>query len=187
MFSEEPPIQEWAAGGTGKDVAGWHCSWCFDVDGIRTKLVSAMNADFPRWGDYPAKQNASYIKRLIAQGIWFDDVSRMKRYDVILSPTSLFRNQHRYWKLTHNVYDNATVHFVYDLEEGSTELNEANLWLKFNPSAKLIAGVRALMYSISDPGSKNAAEIRMRNKETTRSMTIAITTAILIHFTTYKT
>jgi len=119
MFSDEPRLEEWTAGSTGKDVTGWHCSWCFDVDGIRTKLVSAQKGDFPRWGDYPAKLNASYIKRLISHGIWFNDVDRLKRYEIILSPTSLFRNQHRYWKLIHNVYDNATIDHgrVYDLEE----------------------------------------------------------------------
>lgn len=51
--------------------AGFHCSWCFTPIGIRTKLISAVNADFPRWGDYPMKCELSYIKSLIAQGSWF--------------------------------------------------------------------------------------------------------------------
>jgi len=119
MLDDRTRVQEWTAGGVGKDVAGWHCSWCFDAEGIRIKLVSAQNGDFPRWGDYPAKLNVSYIEGLIAHGIWFDDVSRFKRYSIILGPTSLFRNQNRYWKLIHNVYENATVDYgrLYELEE----------------------------------------------------------------------
>jgi len=118
MFGNRTRVQEWTAGGSGKDVAGWHCSWCADVDGIRVKLMSAQNGDFPRWGNYPAKLNTTYIQRLIANGVWFDDKSRLKRYYLILGPTSLFKNQNRYWNLTNNVYGNATVDLgrVYDLE-----------------------------------------------------------------------
>ncbi len=57
--------------------AGWHCSWCFDVEGIRIKLVSAINADFPRWGDYPEKQDLDYIKSLVRKGMWFDNKRKM--------------------------------------------------------------------------------------------------------------
>lgn len=108
MFGNRTRIQEWTAGGSGKDVAGWHCSWCLDLDGIRTKLVSAQNGDFPRWGDYPEKLNITYIEGLIARGVWFDDKSRMKRYEVISGPPSLFLNQHRYWRIIHNVYENSS-------------------------------------------------------------------------------
>jgi len=118
MFGGQTRVLAWRAGGSGKDVAGWHCSWCVDVDGIRAKLVSAQNGDFPRWGDYPEKRNASYIESLIARGVWFDDKSKMKPYDIIFVPTSLYRNQHRYWKLMHNVYENDTLDHgsVHDLE-----------------------------------------------------------------------
>jgi len=108
MFGNRTRIQAWSAGGSGKDVAGWHCSWCLEPDGIRTKLVSAQNGDFPRWGDYPAKLNITYIEGLIARGVWFDDKSRMKRYEVISGPPSLFLNQHRYWRIIHNVYENSS-------------------------------------------------------------------------------
>jgi len=104
MFGNQTRVQEWTAGGSDKDVAGWHCSWCFDVDGIHTKLKSAQNGDFPRWGDYPAKLNATYIEGLVARGVWFDNVSRLKRYDVISGPPSLLTNERRYWSLIHNVY-----------------------------------------------------------------------------------
>jgi len=106
MFGSQTRVQPWTAGGSGADVAGWHCSWCLDVDGIRTKLVSAQNGDFPRWGDYPAKLNATYIRARVAKGIWFDDVSRLKSYDVISGPPTLFTNESRYWSLIHNIYQN---------------------------------------------------------------------------------
>ena len=101
-------VAAWAAGlaggGGGSDVAGWHCSWCLDVAGIRTKLTSAQNGDFPRWGDYPDRLNASYIEQLVAAGVWFDNVSKLKRYDVVWGPPSLMANERRYWPLIHNVH-----------------------------------------------------------------------------------
>ena len=106
-FGHQTRVHIWTAGAGGNDVAGWHCSWCLDVDGIRTKLVSAHNGDFPRWGDFPDKQNSAYIKRLIAKGVWFDDVTRLRRYDVISGPPSLLTNEQRYWSLIHNVYDSS--------------------------------------------------------------------------------
>ena len=54
--------------GNSQYPAGFHCSWCSTPTGIRTKLLSAINADFPRWGDYPMKCELSYIESLIAQG-----------------------------------------------------------------------------------------------------------------------
>ena len=104
MFGDERRVRAWTAGDGGSDAAGWHCSWCLDVDGIRTKLTSAQNGDFPRWGDYPDRLNATYIKRLVARGIWFDNVKTFQRYDVISGPPGLFTNERRYWKLIHNVY-----------------------------------------------------------------------------------
>ena len=99
-------VRSWTAGGGGSidDDAGWHCSWCLDVDDIRTKLTSAQNGDFPRWGDYVDRLNATYITGLIAHGVWFDNVSRLKRYDVIAGPPSLLTNERRYWQLIHNVH-----------------------------------------------------------------------------------
>jgi len=103
MFGDHRRVLAWTAGAGGDDVAGWHCSWCLDVDGIGTKLTSAQNGDFPRWGDYPDRLNGTYIKWLIAHGVWFDNVLMFKCYDVISGPPSLFANEHRYWKLIHNV------------------------------------------------------------------------------------
>ena len=52
---------------------GYHCSWCYDPEGIRTKLMSAQADDKPRWGDYPEKTNLTYIAKLIETGGWFDE------------------------------------------------------------------------------------------------------------------
>ena len=53
--------------------AGYHCSWCYSPEGIRTKLLSAQKHDKPRWGDYPEKTDVGYIAKLIRTGGWFDD------------------------------------------------------------------------------------------------------------------
>ncbi len=65
--------------GTPGHYAGWHCSWCMDVEGIRIKLNSAINGDFPRWGNYPEKCKPDYIKSLIRRAMWFDEKSRFHR------------------------------------------------------------------------------------------------------------
>lgn len=65
-------IKAWEAGTLGH-YAGYHCSWCYKPEGIRTKLMSAQKHDKPRWGDYPEKTNVTYIANLIRTGSWFDD------------------------------------------------------------------------------------------------------------------
>lgn len=65
-------IHEWDIGTLGH-YAGFHCSWCYSAEGIRTKLLSAQKHDSPRWGDFPEKTNVSYINELIRTGGWFDD------------------------------------------------------------------------------------------------------------------
>jgi len=66
------PFHEWDLGSKGH-YAGYHCSWCYDPEGIRTKLLSAQKHDKPRWGDYPEKTDVNYIAKLIRTGGWFDD------------------------------------------------------------------------------------------------------------------
>ena len=66
------PFHEWDLGSIGH-YAGYHCSWCYDPEGIRTKLLSAQKHDKPRWGDYPEKTDVNYIAKLIRTGGWFDD------------------------------------------------------------------------------------------------------------------
>ena len=68
-------VSDWVLGDNGV-YAGWHCSWCMSPDRIRIKLTSAINADFPRWGDYPSKLNLDYIRSLIKSGTWFDDTTK---------------------------------------------------------------------------------------------------------------
>lgn len=69
-------LRLWKLGSSGH-YAGWHCSWCFDLERMRIKLVSAINADFPRWGDYPEKQDLNYIQSHVTKGLWFDDKTKM--------------------------------------------------------------------------------------------------------------
>ena len=119
MFGDRVRVQEWTAGaGGGKDLAGWHCSWCVDVDAIRVTLTSARSGDFPRSGNYLAKLNTTDIERLIAKGVSLDGKSRLKRYGSFYAPSSLYMNQSRYLNLIHNVYENATNRHVqiFDLE-----------------------------------------------------------------------
>jgi beta-1,4-mannosyl-glycoprotein beta-1,4-N-acetylglucosaminyltransferase len=40
-------IVPWDIGTLGH-YAGYHCSWCYKPDGIRTKLLSAQKDDSPR-------------------------------------------------------------------------------------------------------------------------------------------
>ena len=65
------PSSEWTLGGLGH-YGGWHCSWCYQPEGIRLKLVSAQRHDKPRWGDYPEKLDLDYIAGLVETGEWFD-------------------------------------------------------------------------------------------------------------------
>ncbi|CAH1786370.1 unnamed protein product [Owenia fusiformis] len=64
-------VDIWVLGST-MHPAGWHCSWCSSPEDILVKLTSAINADFPRWGDYPEKRNLTYISNLIKTGTWFN-------------------------------------------------------------------------------------------------------------------
>ena len=73
-------VYYWSFGNEGSP-AGWHCSWCCQPECIRTKLVSAQNGDFPRWGDFPEKLDIDYIRSLIKHGVWFDNVSNMLRVE----------------------------------------------------------------------------------------------------------
>uniref|UniRef100_A0A2P2I0F2 Beta-1,4-mannosyl-glycoprotein 4-beta-N-acetylglucosaminyltransferase-like n=1 Tax=Hirondellea gigas TaxID=1518452 RepID=A0A2P2I0F2_9CRUS len=66
----------WEAG-SAKHYAGWHCSWCFNPEGIVLKLDSAQAGDMPRWGDYPEKHDKNYLQSLIRDGRWFDGSKNM--------------------------------------------------------------------------------------------------------------
>uniref|UniRef100_A0A224YKK1 Beta-1,4-mannosyl-glycoprotein beta-1,4-N-acetylglucosaminyltransferase n=1 Tax=Rhipicephalus zambeziensis TaxID=60191 RepID=A0A224YKK1_9ACAR len=63
----------WTIAGTSPGYAGWHCSWCFDVEGIQMKLAAAQRDDGVRWGDIAEKTDASYINSLRKKGLLFDN------------------------------------------------------------------------------------------------------------------
>ena len=73
---------EWTLGGLGH-YGGWHCSWCYEPQGIRQKLVSAQRHDKPRWGDYPEKLDLDYIARLVEEGEWFDGKRPFIRFSFV--------------------------------------------------------------------------------------------------------
>ena len=67
-------ISEWSFGKKATmEPSGWHCSWCFDPQGIKTKLEGAHWSDLPRWGAFPSKTTEDYIRNLTVRGMWFDD------------------------------------------------------------------------------------------------------------------
>ncbi|XP_055518982.1 beta-1,4-mannosyl-glycoprotein 4-beta-N-acetylglucosaminyltransferase isoform X1 [Leucoraja erinacea] len=88
--------------------AGWHCSWCFRPEGIRFKLLSAQNGDFPRWGNYQEKRDLSYIRELIQTGGWFDGTEQeyppADPKEHMYAPKYLLKNYGRYKYLLENPY-----------------------------------------------------------------------------------
>jgi len=85
--------------------AGWHCSWCLPVEGIRTKMTSAQNGDFPRWGDFPKKLDPVYIARLIECGLWFDDKKSLDMIEVPFVPRAVRDNLERFGYLLPSIDD----------------------------------------------------------------------------------
>ncbi|KAI3384881.1 hypothetical protein SNEBB_010571 [Seison nebaliae] len=74
LCQSRPPSPDIVVFGVGKNnnFSGFHCSWCFDVEGLRVKLVSAQNGDFPRWGNFPEKLERNYLECLIEKREYFD-------------------------------------------------------------------------------------------------------------------
>ncbi len=77
--------------------AGWHCSWCLSVENLAVKLVSAVNEDFPRWGDYPEKLKPEYLRNLVRNGLWFDGSKVGERHptDLFSAPKYVLQHQER--------------------------------------------------------------------------------------------
>ena len=81
---------------------GWHCSWCYSPEGIRTKLQSAQRDDKPRWGDYPDKLDLQYIAGLVRTGQWFDgnhsliSVSQKNTPLHIYAPEYIIENEEKF-------------------------------------------------------------------------------------------
>ena len=63
----------WSFGSASGPTAGWHCSYCCDIDCVRTKLMSAPNSDLPRWGNDKNKLKIEYIRSRISRGLYFDN------------------------------------------------------------------------------------------------------------------
>ncbi|XP_014670875.1 PREDICTED: beta-1,4-mannosyl-glycoprotein 4-beta-N-acetylglucosaminyltransferase-like [Priapulus caudatus] len=102
-------VLTWTIGPPQGPFAGWHCSWCFPPQGIQTKLISAQNGDFPRWGNFKAKQNLDYIKGLIRDGKYFDGSHPFNaivtlKSDDFYAPSYVLSNPKRFSYLLHNPY-----------------------------------------------------------------------------------
>ena len=100
-------IKHWIMGKQQHQYVGWHCSWCTNLEGMRIKLVSAINADFPRWGDYPQKRKIPYIEGLVKRGVWFDNKSTMKRYSVnstFYAPPYILQHWDKFRHILENPY-----------------------------------------------------------------------------------
>lgn len=69
--------------------AGWHCTYCFTVEGIRVKMMSLINEDFPRWGDDWKKLEVEDVRRRIRNGVWFDE-----KPEKLIPPNDRFAPQH---------------------------------------------------------------------------------------------
>ena len=98
---DHPAPKEWLLGGI-HHYAGWHCSWCYQPEGIQLKLTSAQKHDKPRWGDYPEKLDLDYIAGLIETGGWFDGshkfikVDRRETSDHLYAPSYFLENEDKF-------------------------------------------------------------------------------------------
>lgn len=104
-------VRPWYIGMPDGPFAGWHCSWCFHPKGIRTKLVSAQNGDFPRWGDYEDKKDLNYIAGLIKEGRYFDGSRPFNEmvdqyHDQYYAPAFVLKNPKKFQYLLKNMYRN---------------------------------------------------------------------------------
>ncbi|XP_070378101.1 beta-1,4-mannosyl-glycoprotein 4-beta-N-acetylglucosaminyltransferase-like [Dermacentor albipictus] len=73
--------EKWIIQGTSPHYAGWHCTWCFDAEGIQVKLAAAQRDDGVRWGDIAEKTDIGYINSLRKTGYFFDDSGPLERCD----------------------------------------------------------------------------------------------------------
>ena len=106
-------VQEWFLGHAHSEhgQVGWHCSWCFRIDGIRLKLVSAQLSDTPRWGNYPEKLKSGYIRSIIVNGSWFNGRKAFKyipRNSTMYAPDYVLSNPVKFDHLLRNTYVNDT-------------------------------------------------------------------------------
>ena len=73
-------IHAWSAG-TRDIPAGWHCSWCFNAQGVRYKMLAAHVSDTPRWGSFKNFTGASH---------WSYGLFTFTRFEPVLSKRAVF-------------------------------------------------------------------------------------------------
>lgn len=126
-------VRSWFIGEVGH-FAGWHCSSCFKLEGIRIKFMSAQNADWPRWGSIPEKMDLKYLRKMVRDGKWFDGsplnnraVAKMSDpdNDDFYAPPYILKNPERFKYLLKNIYINDEDDEIEKDEEDS--INASNL------------------------------------------------------------
>ncbi|XP_041361562.1 beta-1,4-mannosyl-glycoprotein 4-beta-N-acetylglucosaminyltransferase-like [Gigantopelta aegis] len=70
-FGKNPLQNVWLIG-SGNNFAGWHLSYFGTPGQVYTKIISTINADWPRWADNPVNKNITYIAALFRRGKFFD-------------------------------------------------------------------------------------------------------------------
>jgi beta-1,4-mannosyl-glycoprotein beta-1,4-N-acetylglucosaminyltransferase len=99
IYQKNHPVKEWNIGQVGA-YAGFHCSWCYNPEGIKLKLMSAQKDDKPRWGDYPEKLDLDYISGLIRTGRWFDNSQPFflvnREQDSLYAPAYILKHKNRF-------------------------------------------------------------------------------------------
>ncbi|XP_075554772.1 beta-1,4-mannosyl-glycoprotein 4-beta-N-acetylglucosaminyltransferase-like isoform X1 [Dermacentor variabilis] len=87
----------WIIQGTSPHYSGWHCSWCFDAEGIQVKLAAAQRDDGVRWGDIAEKTDIGYINSLRKTGHFFDESGPLERCDAYdAAPAYVRENAERF-------------------------------------------------------------------------------------------
>ena len=100
--------------GTDKHPAGFHCSWCSTPEGICNKMLSAINADFPRMGDFPKMCDPDTLKAIIGSGATLSGTACLtaatpqtsRQY---FAPEIITKNPTNYAYLLNNPYVNSSV------------------------------------------------------------------------------
>ncbi len=137
---ENISVYPWSFGDEDNPV-GWHCSWCCNLSCIQTKLVSAQNGDFPRWGDFRDKRRLSYIKHLVKAGVWFDNVSKMIATSSIdnpmYAPNHFLENEELYSHILWNPFHQT---ITVDVDEVDRVLSSSEINIQLPAALKKASG-----------------------------------------------
>lgn len=88
---------EWTITGSAPRYSGWHCSWCFDAQGIQAQLEYAQRDDGRSWKGIVERMDLDQLKTLRARGLSLDKqspLSRSRAYDA--APAYVRNNFHRF-------------------------------------------------------------------------------------------